>query len=112
MILRREAVLGFHGIQVPPIPSVLTGAAVGPAVPPSAAGRECQAPARSHGRARGTRTESGPSEPILSDDDAETSKTEEAASQHSESSESRDDNVGSGSESGDTEADKGSEAKS
>lgn len=52
-----------------------------PVAPPPAAGkRERQAPTRDRGRARGTRVESGPPEPILSDDDAETSDSEEAAS--------------------------------
>ncbi|XP_028077299.1 uncharacterized protein LOC114279273 [Camellia sinensis] len=64
---------------------------------------ERQTPARSRGRARGIQAESGPSEPILSDDDAETSDFEEGASQHSESSESEDDDAeeGTGAKSGD-----------
>mgnify|MGYP003702455161 CR=1 FL=1 len=40
-----------------------------------------------------------PLEPILSDDDAETSDSENVASRHSKSSESGDDDTGSGSES-------------
>ncbi|GMP83393.1 hypothetical protein CsSME_00037322 [Camellia sinensis var. sinensis] len=62
--------------------------------------RERQAPTCGRGRFRGTRDESNPSEPILSDDDVEMSDSEEAVSQHSESSESGDD-TGLGSESGD-----------
>ncbi|XP_028061250.1 uncharacterized protein LOC114264755 [Camellia sinensis] len=74
--------------------------------------RERQAPVRSRGRARGTRAESGPSEPILSDNDAETSEAREAGSQHFESSESGDNDAGSGSESGDADAEEGSKAES
>ncbi|GMP64828.1 hypothetical protein CsSME_00025913 [Camellia sinensis var. sinensis] len=47
---------------------------------------------------------SGPSEPILSDDDTETSNFEEAVSQHSESSESGDDDPALGSGSGDDDS--------
>lgn len=112
MILRREALLGFHGIQVPPIPSALAGAAPGPTVPPPTAGRERQAPARNRGRARGARAESGPSEPILSDDDAETSEAKEVTSQHSKSSESGGDDADSCSESEDVDVEEGFEAES
>lgn len=113
MVQRREALLSFYGIQIPPILMALaTAAAPALAVPPLAARRrERQAPARSRGRARGTRVESGPSEPILSDDDAEMSDSEEAVSQHSESSESGDDDTGSGFESG-GDAEASSKAKS
>lgn len=92
--------------------AVAAVAALAPAVPPSAAGRrEGQAPARDRGRARGTRVESGPSEPILSDEDAETSDSEEASSQHSDSSESGSDDAGLGSENG-GDAKSSSEAES
>ncbi|GMP27647.1 hypothetical protein CsSME_00003542 [Camellia sinensis var. sinensis] len=101
IILRREALLGFHGIQVLPIPTAPAAVAPGPSVSLPAARRERQAPARSRGRARSARAESGPSKPILSKDDTVTSEAEEATSQHAESSQSGDDNADSGSASGD-----------
>lgn len=102
MVQRREALLSLYGIQIPPVPMAPAAVTVlAPTAPPLAAGRrEGQAPARDRGRARGTRVESCPSEPILSDDDAETSDSEEASSQHSDSSESRSDDAGLGSENG------------
>jgi len=87
-------------------------AAPAPAMSPSIVGRgERQALIRSRGRARGTRDESGPSEPILSDDDAETSGSKEAVSPQSKSFESGDDGD-FGSESGDADAEVGSERES
>ncbi|GMP99157.1 hypothetical protein CsSME_00046744 [Camellia sinensis var. sinensis] len=68
--------------------------------------------ARSRGRARGTRDESGSSEPILSDDDAETSGSEEVVSPQSESPEIGGDDIGLGSESGDADIEAGSETES
>ncbi|XP_028070784.1 uncharacterized protein LOC114273212 [Camellia sinensis] len=94
-------------------PVAATAPASAPAMPTLVAGRkERQAPAHSRGRAKGTQDETGPSEPILSDDEAETSEAEEVASQHAESSESGDDDTGSGSESMSAKAKEGSEAES
>ncbi|GMQ08838.1 hypothetical protein CsSME_00052403 [Camellia sinensis var. sinensis] len=73
-------------------------------VPPPKAGMR--------GKNRGTRGQSNPPEPILSDVDAETSDSKEATSQHSESSESGDDDTGSGSESGGNDVEMGSGAES
>ncbi|XP_028091054.1 RNA polymerase II-associated factor 1 homolog [Camellia sinensis] len=98
---------------IPPM-SMAPAVAAAPALavpPPAARRRERQAPARCRGRARGTRDESDPSESILSDDDVETSDSEEAASQHSKSSESGND-VGSGSENRGDDAEEGSGAES
>ncbi|XP_028076414.1 uncharacterized protein LOC114278545 [Camellia sinensis] len=39
MILRRESILSFHGIEVPPLPTAVATAAVRPSVPSPAAGR-------------------------------------------------------------------------
>ncbi|GMP48083.1 hypothetical protein CsSME_00015565 [Camellia sinensis var. sinensis] len=87
------------------------GAAPGPTVSPLAVGeRGKQAPARSRGRARGPQDENGPSEPFLSDDDAETSGSEEAVSPQSESSESGDNNDSKSESGGDAEP--GSKAES
>ncbi|GMP94471.1 hypothetical protein CsSME_00043924 [Camellia sinensis var. sinensis] len=61
---------------------------------------------------RGTRGQSSPPEPVLSDDIAETSDFEEVACRHSESSESGDDDTGSGSESGGDDARESSGAES
>ncbi|GMP69064.1 hypothetical protein CsSME_00028460 [Camellia sinensis var. sinensis] len=93
--------------SIPPMLIAPAGAVVlAPAIsPPTTRRRERKILICGRGRARGTRDRSGPSEPILSDDDAEMSDSKEAASQHSESSESGDDDTGSGSESrGDAEA--------
>ncbi|XP_028060208.1 uncharacterized protein LOC114263818 [Camellia sinensis] len=62
-------------------------------------------------RDRGTRGRTSPPEPILSDDNAETSDSGEAVSRHSKSSESRDDGASSSFESGDV-AEEGSGAES
>ncbi|GMP24169.1 hypothetical protein CsSME_00001532 [Camellia sinensis var. sinensis] len=59
MILRREALLSFHGIQVPLLSTASAAAAPGPSVPPPTAGRERQAPARSRDRARSDAIEPG-----------------------------------------------------
>ncbi|GMP44788.1 hypothetical protein CsSME_00013568 [Camellia sinensis var. sinensis] len=59
MILRREALLGFHSIQVLLIPTAPAAVAPGPSVPPPTAGRERQAPARSRGRARSAQPRPG-----------------------------------------------------
>ncbi|XP_028118967.1 uncharacterized protein LOC114316515 [Camellia sinensis] len=82
MVQRREALLSHYGVQIPPIlMTLVTAAAPAPTVPPPTVGRkERQTPARSRGRARGIRAKSGPSEPILSDDDAEMSDFEEGVS--------------------------------
>lgn len=94
--------------MVSKIPSAPMAPAVAatPAVPPPAVGRrEGQAPARGQevsrgwGRDRSARGHSSPSEPILSDDDAETNDSEETVSRHSESFESGDDDTNSGAES-------------
>ncbi|GMP23426.1 hypothetical protein CsSME_00001034 [Camellia sinensis var. sinensis] len=90
--------VGIRGpTLIPPMPMEPVGAtAPAPVVPPPVAGRrEEQISGRGRARARGTRDESGPSEPIPSDDDVEKSDSEEAASQHSESSERGDDDAGS-----------------
>ncbi|XP_028088182.1 uncharacterized protein LOC114288794 [Camellia sinensis] len=71
-----------------------------------------QAPAHGQGRARDIRAESGPSKSILSDDDAKASDSEEAASQHLESSKGGDGEAGSGSESGGDNAEEGYGAES
>ncbi|XP_028127109.1 uncharacterized protein LOC114323651 [Camellia sinensis] len=78
MILRREALFGFHGIQVPPLPIAPVTAVAGPSAPPPPVGRERQVPVCGRGWAKSAQAESGPSEPILSEYDTETSETEEA----------------------------------
>ncbi|GMP69061.1 hypothetical protein CsSME_00028457 [Camellia sinensis var. sinensis] len=95
--------VGVRGsTSIPPMPTVPAGAAaLAPVISPPAAGRrERKIPTCGRRRARGTRDRSGPSEPILSDDDTEMSDSKEAVSQHSESFESGDDDTSSGSESG------------
>ncbi|GMP47176.1 hypothetical protein CsSME_00015055 [Camellia sinensis var. sinensis] len=124
---------GGEGVEAPPargrarVPRVATatrahgpthttapGAAAAPTpamLPPTVGRRERQVLARSRGRARGTRDESGPSEPILRDDDAKMSGSEKVVSPQSESSESGDDG-NSSSESGDADAATSSETES
>ncbi|GMP40999.1 hypothetical protein CsSME_00011253 [Camellia sinensis var. sinensis] len=62
MLLRREALLGFHNIQVLLIPTSPTTTAPGPSVPPPEARRERQAPTCKRGRARSTRADSSETE--------------------------------------------------
>ncbi|XP_028071228.1 uncharacterized protein LOC114273628 [Camellia sinensis] len=96
--------LSLYRIPIPflmPGPSdAPAGAEAGPSAPPSLAERSGrQAQTDSRGRGRGTHSESGPSEPVLSDDDDEMS--EEAVSPQSESSQDGDETGdGSGSDSG------------
>ncbi|XP_028064950.1 uncharacterized protein LOC114268050 isoform X1 [Camellia sinensis] len=92
--------LSLYRIPIPfeiPAPSgTPAGAAVGPSVPlPTTERRGRQAQARSRGGVRGTRGKSGPSEPILGDDDDETSEEAEIASRQSEPSDGGGDNAGS-----------------
>ncbi|GMP26358.1 hypothetical protein CsSME_00002828 [Camellia sinensis var. sinensis] len=111
LVASHRYVRALDSPPVPPLPTASAAAIAGPSTPPLAARRERQVPARSRGRARSAQAESGPLEPILSDDDNETSETEEAVGQHTESSESGDDDTGSGSVSGDADAEEGSEAE-
>ncbi|XP_028104584.1 RNA-binding protein with serine-rich domain 1-like [Camellia sinensis] len=86
--------------QIPGTLDIPAGAVMGPSVPSPTARRERREdPARSRGRARGIRDESGRSEPILDDDDDKTSEDEEAASPQLESSEDGESDVGLDSES-------------
>ncbi|XP_028064415.1 transcription initiation factor TFIID subunit 11-like [Camellia sinensis] len=97
-------------------PDAPVGATAGPSVPPPAAGmRGRQILTCSRGRVRGTRCESGLSEPIQGNDDDETSEEDEdedeVGSPQSESSEGRDDDAGSdfaSSEAGEAEEGSGS----
>lgn len=84
-----------------------------PAVPPPATERRERQASWScgRGRARGTWVENGPSKPILSGDDAKTSDSEEAMSQHLNSFESESDDADSGFESG-GDAEESSKAES
>ncbi|GMP87938.1 hypothetical protein CsSME_00040110 [Camellia sinensis var. sinensis] len=102
MVQRSMNLLSLYWISIPGTLDVSAGAVAGPSAPPPVAGRgRWEALARSRGRARGTRDESGPSKPILDDDDGETSEDEEAASPQSESSEDGESDVGLDSEGGD-----------
>ncbi|KAL7163133.1 hypothetical protein ACSBR2_039266 [Camellia fascicularis] len=94
---RETATTMLIPFQTPAPPDAPAGATTGPSVPPPAAERRGrQAQTHGRGRARGIRSGSVPSEPILGDDDDETSEEAEAASPQSESSEGGDEE-GSGS---------------